>query len=90
MQGQLPHGFHPLIRFFHGVLCVNVSECICLCNMHMVRGEVQVEQLMSDTIINLRGPSKYRKDKSRFCVSKITYKTQDTECNSTYEKQIVK
>ena len=35
----------------------------------MVRGEVQVEQLMSDSIINLMVPSKYHKDKSRFCVN---------------------
>ena len=47
--------------------------------MHIVRGEVQVEKLMYDPIINLRGQSKHRKDKSRFCVSKILYKTQDME-----------
>ena len=47
--------------------------------MHMVNREVQVEQLMSDSIINLREPNKSRKDKLKFRVSKILYKTQDTE-----------
>ena len=49
----------------------------------MVRGEMQVEQLIFDSIINLRGPSKSHKDKSRFRVSKIPYKTQDTEQNKS-------
>ena len=49
--------------------------------MYMVRGEVQVEQLMSDSIINLRVLSKSCKYKSIFCVSKIPYKTQDMVCN---------
>ena len=38
-----------------------------MCNMHVMRGEVKNEQLMSDSIINLRGPSKSHKDISRFC-----------------------
>ena len=67
----------------YGILCVNVSECICLCTMHIVTGEVQVEQLMSDSIINLRGPSKSSKDKLRFPVSNISYKAQDTNQNTS-------
>ena len=55
--------------------------------MHVVRGEVRVELLMSYSIINLRVPSKSHKDKSRFCVSKILYQTQDMERNTTQEKQ---
>ena len=37
LQGHPPHGFHPLIMFFHGILCFNIIECICMCTMHMVR-----------------------------------------------------
>ena len=51
--------------------------------MHMVRGEVQIEQPMSDSIINLRGQRESRKDKSRFHVSKIPCKTQDIEQNKS-------
>ena len=50
-----------------------------MCTTHMVKGEVQVEQLMYDSVINLRGPNKYRKDKYIFRVSNIPYKTQDME-----------
>ena len=46
-------------------------------------GEVQVEKLISDSTINLRGPSKSRKDKSIFRVFKIPYKTQNTEQNKS-------
>ena len=77
--------FCSLRRFSRGILFVNLVECIFLCNVHMVRGEVQVEQLMSDSIINLRGLSKLCKDKSRFCVSKIPYK--NTRYRTEYFKQ---
>ena len=50
---------------------------------------MQVEKSMFDSIINLRGPSKSHKDKLRFRVSNIMYKTQDTEHNSTYERHIL-
>ena len=42
--------------------------------MHMVGREVQVEQLRSDSNINLRVPSKSHKDKLIFCVSMILLK----------------
>ena len=74
--------FFSFSKFFHGFLFVNVSECICLCNIPTVRGEFQVEQLMYDSIIKLRGPSKSHKDKLIFCVSNIPYKTQDMERNT--------
>ena len=51
--------------------------------MHIVREEMKMEQQMPDSIINFRGPSEYRKDKLNFCVSKIPYKTQDTEQNTS-------
>ena len=54
--------------------------------MHVVRIEVQVEQLMDDSIINLRWTSKSRKDKSKFCVIKIPYQIQDMEHNTTQDK----
>ena len=54
-----------------------------MCTTHMVKGEVQVEQLMYDSVINLRGPNKYRKDKYIFRVSNIPYKTQDMEQNTS-------
>ena len=81
--GTTPTWFSSFEKVLHGILCVNVSECICLCTMNMVRGEVKVEQLMSDSIINLRGPSKPCKDKSRLRLSKILYKTQDMERNTS-------
>ena len=82
--GTTPTWFSSFENFFHGGVCVHVSECICLFTIHMVRGEVQVEQLMSDLIINLRGPSKYSKDRYIFCVSNILYnKTQYTERNKS-------
>ena len=43
---------------------------------------MQVELLISYSIINLRGPSKSHKDKSIFRVYEIPYKTQDTERNA--------
>ena len=48
---------------------------------------MQVEQLMFNSIIKLREPNKYGKDKFRFSVSKILYKTQDTEPNTMQDKQ---
>ena len=44
----------------------------------MVRGEFKIEQLMSDSIINLRGPSKPQKDKSRLRIN------QDSTSNKRY------
>ena len=38
--------------------------------MHVVRVEGKVEKLMYDSIINLRVPSKYHTDKSRFRLNK--------------------
>ena len=55
----------------------------------MVKGEVKVEQLMYVSIINLRGPSKTHKNKLGIHVIKIPYQTQDTEQNTTQEKQSV-
>ena len=53
--------------------------------MHVMREELQVEQFMYDSIINLRGPSKSQKDKSIFHVYKIQYQTLDTEWNTMQE-----
>ena len=44
---------------------------------------MQVEQLMSDSNINLRGPSKSSKGKSIFRASNIPYKTQYMERNTS-------
>ena len=60
---------------------VDISECICLYTMYMVSWDVQVEKLMPDSIINLRGPSKSHKDKmisqvNQDSVSNIRYGTQ--------------
>ena len=52
-------------------------------------GEMKFGQLMSDSIINLRGSSKYHKDKSIFYVSKIPYQIQYTEGNTMQETQII-
>ena len=60
-----------------------------MCTMHMVMGEVQVELLISDSIINLRKENKPHKYKSIFHVSKITYKTRDTERNTTQDKHSI-
>ena len=49
--------------------------------MNVVRIEVQVEQLRSDSIINLKEPSKYHKDKSRFRVNK------DSVSNTIYRTE---
>ena len=51
--------------------------------MYVIRVEEKVIQLMSGSTINIRGTSKSQKDKSIFRVSKIPYKTQDTEPNKT-------
>ena len=63
MLGTTLAWFSSFEKFSHGVLCINVSECKCMCNMNVVRGEVQVEQLMTDSIINLRKQGKYHKNK---------------------------
>ena len=81
--GTTPTWFSSFEKFFHGILCVNGGEYVCMCTIHMVRVEVQVEQVMYNSIINLRGPIKSHKDKSRFRVSKIPYKTQDMEQNTS-------
>ena len=55
--GTNPTWFSSSEKVFCGILCVNVSKCIYICTMQMVRREVQVEKLMSNSIINLREPN---------------------------------
>ena len=52
-----------------------------MCHAHC-EGGLQVELLMSDSIISLRVLGKSHKYKSRFRVSKVPYKTQDREHNT--------
>ena len=51
----------------------------------MARGEVQVEKLMYDSIINLRGPSKSQKEKLDFVSINILYQALETEWYKTQE-----
>ena len=62
---------------------------MCMCIIYAVRREIQVGQLIYDSMINLRVPSKYQKDKSRLRVIEISYQTQDIEHNYMQENQIV-
>ena len=57
--------------------------------MHMVREEVQFDQLMFNSTINLGGTNKSYKYKLRFCVLKIMYKRKDMEQDIIQEKQSV-